>query len=413
MPEQYDKPFLPFRDFVDSLSRASHADLLRIPFSRIRDEDAFAELRQHLIDIYAGAEVLHSFMADNGHVFDCIPAERQPALKRTGQKPAPPPASPPPELGESASYAAAALVEFDANRKDRFGNPMQCPPGTVPIRRVTLEEISRFGTLLRYRQKAPLGRERHPRLSPPALGAAGHRYAIGSQAVASIGGHCAIGIWDPPVQGDAFSLAQVWCATRAPVQTVECGWQVWPSRYGDARPILFVYWTADGYQTTGSYNSSDFVQQSQTIAPGAPLTTVSSPGGQQFEIDIAWQLVSGNWWLYVNRQSVGYFPGSLFQGGPLAAGATELDFGGETYTTGAWPPMGSGAFANGGAGNTAYARDVYFFPAAGGAQPAALAGSQTSAACYTSLTGAAAPPWNTFVFFGGPGGADCGAGLTT
>jgi hypothetical protein len=124
---------------------------------------------------------------------------------------------------------------------------------------------------------------------------------------------------------------------------------------------LFVYWTPDGYNT-GAYNTANFVVKNQPIVPGAPLTTISTAGGQQWELEMTWQLSNGNWWLYVNQQVVGYFPGTLFGGGPLATGASEVDCGGETYSAdGAWPPMGSGQFASSGGGNAAYQRDVEYF----------------------------------------------------
>jgi hypothetical protein len=46
------------------------------------------------------------------------------------------------------------------------------------------------------------------------------------------------------------------------LQTAEVGWQVYPQKYGNSYPTLFIYWTADGYNRTGCYNldCSAFIQ---------------------------------------------------------------------------------------------------------------------------------------------------------
>ena len=44
---------------------------------------------------------------------------------------------------------AQLLAAFDEafNRRDWHGNVMNCPEGTVPVRRVTLETLTRFETM--------------------------------------------------------------------------------------------------------------------------------------------------------------------------------------------------------------------------------------------------------------------------
>ena len=49
-----------------------------------------------------------------------------------------------------------------AGRKDPHGNVMQCPEGTIPMRRVTLEDMTRFPTLRAYMRKGPEGRRPPP-----------------------------------------------------------------------------------------------------------------------------------------------------------------------------------------------------------------------------------------------------------
>jgi hypothetical protein len=409
MSAQDEKSRLDFRRFVDNLAAARYQEYLAAPSGGMIQEDTYSGMQQYLLERYEGIEVSHSFMADNGQIFDSIPENQQPALRLSGQAMAETPESPPQAAGQS-DRGLLSTAQFDGNRQDRFGNRLLSPPGTVPIRRITIEELSRFGSLRAFSRKAPVGRSGHPRLTPPELTSAVHRYAYAFQSVSHLGCHATINIWDPPVQGQEFSLSQIWCATRSPiVQTVESGWQVWPFKYGSSSPVLFVYWTPDGYNT-GACNTANFVVKNQAIVPGAPLTTISTAGGQQWELEMTWQLSNGNWWLYVNQQVVGYFPGTLFGGGPLATGASEVDCGGEAYSAdGAWPPMGSGQFASSGGGNAAYQRDVEYFPAGGVSQAANLSAAQPSPACYTAAAGSAAAPWSSYVSFGGPGGNNCDA----
>jgi hypothetical protein len=80
--------------------------------------------------------------------------------------------------------------------------------------------------------------------------------------VDNLGGNSTLNYWNPPVnesEGEAFSLSQQWyvggTGTTLPgLQTAEVGWQNYPAHYGDNNSHLFIYWTADGYKTTGCYN---------------------------------------------------------------------------------------------------------------------------------------------------------------
>ncbi|MGO8672818.1 MAG: neprosin family prolyl endopeptidase [Capsulimonadaceae bacterium] len=241
-----------------------------------------------------------------------------------------------------------------------------------------------------------------------------HKYAHAFQTVNNYGGHSFANIWDPAVGSQVFSLSQHWYAGGDPVQTVECGWQVFPQQYGSTLPVLFIYWTADDYQHTGNYNLDKpaFVQTNNAWALGGALNTISITDGQQYELEILWNLQGGNWWLYLQgttaANAVGYFPTSLFNGGQMATNATEIDYGGEVVDATSWPPMGSGAFANAGPNVAAYHRDIYFFPAgAATAQPANLTPEQPSPSCFTIAVNSGPDPWNEYFYFGGPGGGGC------
>jgi hypothetical protein len=415
MTPQDNAYFPTFSQFIESINSAQYAEYSRRPAAKVADDSQFTAMRQYISDLYEGVEVTHSFVDENGQVFDCIPVEQQPSLKGTSAGPADPPDAPasPPAL-ESPSQGLRIQPQLRSDRMDKFGHAMSCPPGTIAMRRVTLDELSTKENLQDFFRKVPVGEGRHPRLSPsPEITAGIHKYAHAYQGVNSLGGHDFLNVWDPGVGSQIFSLSQHWYAGGSPVQTAECGWQVYPGKYGTTQPVLFIYWTADGYQSTGCYNleCGAFVQTNPSWVFGGTLAPVSVFGGAQYELEMTYYLSGGRWWLYLGGTSasnaVGYYPASQYRGGQLASSATDIDYGGEVVDITAWPPMGSGNFANAWWQFAAYQRDIYYFPPAGGAQNASLTGVQTSANCFTIIVGSAAAPWNEYFFFGGPGGTAC------
>jgi hypothetical protein len=420
----------PFRQFVASLGGIQPQQHVGVALSRVRDTAAAAAMRDHLVRHYTGVEAEQSFVDENGSVFDCIPIEQQPALRATGGRAATP--SDLPQGAAGAAPGAQQVVQLGPHRRDQHGNQMLAPEGTIPMRRLTMENLTRFETLRHFFQKSPFGSALPPRAggpsqpSGPAGGpappggpggvAATHRWAHAYQAADNLGGSSYLNVWDPAIgPNQVFSLSQHWYTGGSGngLQTAECGWQVYPQFYGNTKPVLFIYWTADGYQSTGCYNLScpAFVQTNKSVAIGGTLSPWSTTGGQQYEIQLSYYLVEGNWWLYFGggaaANAVGYYPASQYRGGAMATKASEVDYGGEVVGTTSWPPMGGGAFANQGWQHAAYQRDIRYFPAAGGNVSAKLTAAAASPNCYTAAVSMNAAPWNETLYFGGPGGANC------
>jgi hypothetical protein len=409
-----DRYFPTFSAFLDTVHAARHDEYALKPAARAEKSDQFESMREHILDLYDGVEVQHSFVDVNGQVFDCVPIEAQPSLRGSLEGPASPPGDLPSVSDAGPGSAEQIQPQLSSGRLDKYGHSMSCPPGTIAVRRVTLDELTRNEDLSDFFRKVPVGVGRHPRLSPkPTIAPNVHKWAHARQDVANLGGHSVLNVWDPAVGSQVFSLSQHWYAGGSPVQTAECGWQVYPGKYNTTQPVLFIYWTADGYQSTGNYNldAPAFVQTNHNWAIGGTLSPSSISGGQQYDIEMSFYLYQGNWWLYLGggaaANAVGYYPASLYHGGQMASNATSIDYGGEVVDTTAWPPMGSGAFANAGWQRAAYQRDITYFGTGGGGVQASLAASQPSANCFTSEVNHAAAPWNEYVFFGGPGGMGC------
>jgi hypothetical protein len=421
--ESVSTQFVPFKQFFKESSMADPAVYLSRPGSRANNV-SFEQMRRHILLLYQDVDVSHSFMRDSDY-FDCVPIEQQASvrllhLKELATPPpmlSPPSASPFSEGSQTTNSMAASPQLRRDDQLDEFGNSMKCEEHTIPMRRVTLDELSRFQTLEEFFEKGPNGAG-HPVPSgqPPALATPTHKYAYTYQAVNNWGGNSALNNWNPTVTsslGEVFSLSQQWYAggSGSALQTVEGGWQVYPQKYGTTNAVLFIYWTATGYQGTGCYNLDcpAFVQTNSNWDLGSRFVYYSTLGGAQADIQMQWRLYAGNWWLYLQGQAVGYYPGSIYRGGQLTHNATLIEYGGETVGSTLWPPMGSGRFASGGWQHAAYQRNVFYFNTASSTQWAHLTAAQPSPTCYT----VAGPYWSTtsgwgaYFYLGGPGGSSC------
>ena len=383
------------------------------------NEAEFTAMKAHVAGLYRGLAEVHSFEDENGSVFDCIPVNQQPSLK--GAAPATPTDLPAMQATTGATTEPPRgrqpilIGGPGAGSTDKHGNLMSCPVGHIPMRRVTLEELTRFETMRNFFQKSPLGSGRPPKSSDPAAPAvaATHRWAHAFQNVNNLGGHSYINLWDPAIGANQiFSLSQHWYVggSGAGLQTAECGWQVYPGKYGNSLPVFFIYWTADDYNKTGCYNldCTAFVQTNHSVTIGGTISPSSVYGGAQYEIQLSYYLTGGNWWLYwgggAAANAIGYYPTSLYKGGALASHASEIDYGGEVVGTTSFPGMGSSHFANQGYGKACYQRNITYFPTTGGQVNASLTPSQSWPNCYTSQVILYASPWLETEFYGGPGG---------
>ena len=115
--------------------------------------------------------------------------------------------------------------------------------------RLTLEKLTRFGTLDEFFGKGPPGGDQ----GGPAMAPEPHLYETGRQYVTNFGGNSWLNLWSPV--GD-FSISQQWYGAgwETERQTVEGGWQIYEKKYKTKKAVLFIYWTADNYGTLKCYN---------------------------------------------------------------------------------------------------------------------------------------------------------------
>jgi len=71
------KGFDSLRAHVDALDSAKYSEYAAKSESKVVHEDAFREMKAHLLKIYDRVEAPHSFMDETGAIFDCVPVEQQ------------------------------------------------------------------------------------------------------------------------------------------------------------------------------------------------------------------------------------------------------------------------------------------------------------------------------------------------
>lgn len=121
-----------FADFIRDVKHAEAKDFLNRPGAVVKDAEAFEQMRSYILKLYGGVHVQRSYEIGTQMV-DCVPENEQPSLR--GQ--------------------ASSMTAVDDEREPAATEG--CGSATIPMRRITLEELTRFRTLEDYLHKAPHG----------------------------------------------------------------------------------------------------------------------------------------------------------------------------------------------------------------------------------------------------------------
>lgn len=414
---------------------------------RVRDSRELARMEKHLESLYDAKDVVHHFKSRGGDDIDCVPLDKQPAMRQPGMEnhriqlapstlpqpdPKAPAANPSPD-GRDTREATLEAGLSGPGDVDAAGNMRRCPEGTVPIVKLKLETLKRFETLDEFRRKVPnhlAGRlpenagkpQNYVGIAPLRNGpTAQHQYAHAHQWADNLGAETVFNIWNPYTElNSEFSLSQMWVVrgSGANTETVEAGWQKYRDLYGDFNSRLFIYFTPDNYGSGGCYNLScgAFVQTNNTVPIGGAFSNYSTSGGTQYEFKLLWfkDGAAGNWWLKYGDIWVGYYPRTRFDANGLANNAWSIDFGGEIIDnrpggrhTGT--DMGSGAYPASWFQYAAYQKNILYVNMSNVyTDPSGLAASRDDAYCYDISLGNDPGNWGRYFFFGGPGyNANC------
>lgn len=362
-----------------------------------------ANIRRVLDQRYTATDVRHSFRTKFGETIDCIDFFAQSGVKRLAEL-----GHPITELPATPPIDRSALPDFAFNgAPDENGAPRECPAGTVPILRISVDDVKAAGGLAAMLSHARPEQIPMPSTScplTPELDQFAHVIedypAPSSPSVHITEGLATMNIVQPAVAttpNAQHSLAQVWmtagcgfftsdatttCQGADCIESVETGWDVDPTFLNRSTPTpnaphFFVYTTNDGYQSACFDGDSALCTSGFTNtwvgAPGAVMTPEmalppSVLGGAQSELTLLVERASadGNevWMVEASvggsdqLAPVGYYPVSAFHN-QMQSSADSFQVGGEIHdhTDTMTVPMGTGAAATDGYGSAAYFHD--------------------------------------------------------
>jgi Neprosin len=360
--------------------------------------------------------VVKTTRTPSGQVLDWVPIEAQ---HPQGKIATPPPAGE--HVQRSEPTRRAATFEMDDPSIERG------PPGTVPVLRRDLSRLRSTETLSDVPRKRKVdGRRLTPRSGklPAADPDPFHYYhATSAQWATCYGCEAVLNMWDPYTEYSSdHSISQFGMQNydNPRLQSIEAGWEVCHDQYGDWLPHLFTYYTTDGYtgdgDNLGGYNRdfAGWVQYDPNVFPGILINGSSTYGGNQDIITIKFQLYQGNWWFQAQGIWMGYYPASLFGGGPGGAAlgdhAEWVAFWGEVYSSLADPSqtttwMGSGNFAEDGWTWSAYQSNTRIQIDGNGtmADSDGSPSAENPAMYDIQSNMVSGSSWASYFWFGGPG----------
>ncbi|CAJ2674282.1 unnamed protein product [Trifolium pratense] len=264
-----------------------------------------------------------------GYIVDCVDINKQPAFDHPFLK------------NHKLQRRPNFYIKKDKTSvKNSTTNPtfgfdeVECPTGTVPIRRTTKDDLIR-AEFLRNDNILVATKAHHADVS---LKVPGERYYAVKGTTS---------IYNPKISIAQASSSHIYIQSGDGTNNIIVGWHVFPHIYGDDKTHLFVAWTSDNFKKTGCYNVQcrGFVQIESHYHVGGVIPNISAYGGPVFDMPIEIFLENNRWWVAINNYSVGYFPATLFTN---LKGADEVGWGGSTIAIGVPnPPMASGYFPDG------------------------------------------------------------------
>lgn len=144
---QIQEKVVPFAEFIRGVKDAEAKQFVHRPGAEVKNAAAFEKMREYILELYEGVHVQRSYIIGT-QIVDCVPENEQPSVRASGTKRI---ATPPAPAAVSAPHTTRQSISAEG-----------CGSGTIPMRRITLEELTRFRTLEDYLHKAPHGRAPMP-----------------------------------------------------------------------------------------------------------------------------------------------------------------------------------------------------------------------------------------------------------
>ncbi|XP_020532254.1 uncharacterized protein LOC18424157 [Amborella trichopoda] len=262
---------------------------------------------------------IKTIQGENGDVIDCVDIYKQPAFdhpllrNHTIQMR---PSSYPTKFPRGRRVVDPILQMW--NKKER------CPLRTVPIRRITRADLLRAGSITNFGKKSLNSSE----IEHATVFVNDKRY---------FGARAEMAVWQPLVDGIAeLSESQIRVVNDQGSQiiVIQAGYTVNPELTGDQLPRFYIYWTVDGYNSTGCYNvlCPGFVQITDLVYLNSEIGPVSIYGVAESTITlhIHKDIRTSNWWLTVQDITMGYWPAAILNN---LSSASKIEWGGEVKNT--------------------------------------------------------------------------------
>ncbi|KAK9698611.1 hypothetical protein RND81_08G117400 [Saponaria officinalis] len=220
-----------------------------------------------------------------------------------------------------------------------------CPRGTVPIRRLSEEDLVREAMFSKKRV--------YNQTNGPTVGQGTH-FAILQTASSPdtpkyLGVQATFSVWNPQVKETQYSAAQI--TIQNGPQSLQTGWMVNPTMYKDGLTHVFIH-TNVGQSNCYNVYCSGFVSVRSDLPPDVTIRGYCEPGKRPslvFKFYIYRDQASGNWWLSLTEQNIpiGFWPANIFTNN-LKNYGTYVSCGGETFSPldypGGYPLMGRGQY---------------------------------------------------------------------
>ncbi|XP_077251742.1 protein neprosin-like [Tasmannia lanceolata] len=288
-----------------------------------------------------------------------------------------------------------------------------CPQGTVPIRKITKEDLIWAKSSRNFEKVYPSNAQ--------TPGKPNYRYALQyTNKGTYYGSRAHLNLWEPKTIRNQYSGSRIVVRDLFPDENsniIQAGWWVNNGIYHDDHAHLTASWTIDGYGSTGCIDvlCPGFVQVSKVTPLGAIFKTPSVYNGSQYYFPITMYLdpVSKDWWLLYgeDNRKVGYWPKALFNS-TLARHSSIVEWGGSVYNDGVepWPEMGSGQYPHDDQQfqKACYIGRIQLIDVNGKAQDVqsgSLFTLNDAQYCYNVQPNAKVPQSYYAFFFGGPGGS--------
>ncbi|CAH8276617.1 unnamed protein product [Arabidopsis lyrata] len=225
-------------------------------------------------------------------------------------------------------------------------NGVGCPIGTVPIQRVTKDDLLRFDSFGdNHKPRGSWNTTTYDPNSP--LHPDQHHYAVARTFAPDKrfnGATMELCITAPAVKPTQFS------ASRLHIQLgsdfIQTGFTVNPELYKDSQPRTYVYANVSGKSCYNSNCDVGMILVRQDFPLGLALKPVSVRGAKKSEYGIFGLIKdekNGNWWLQFGdaAEEIGFWPSSRFH----QSSGNLVEWGGEVYSASLpSPEMGYGYF---------------------------------------------------------------------